>query len=166
MWMRISYAMYIRDLSLHKILDYLLIIVVNLKNKKRAFCCSRVVKTSKNIVVQCGLRDQLDVTLVIYLYLLYSLLNMFRATLCPSSGVDDLVVLFRCVAEPWLCRQSDSVGCLSVHWEALSTCAKCFPMDTRWPETCWANYKGDINISLKWHLVGLLIHIILKTIWY
>ena len=49
--------------------------------------------------------------LVIYLFLLYSLLNMFRATLCPSSGADDLVVYFRCVAEPWLCRQSDPVGC-------------------------------------------------------
>jgi len=59
--------------------------------------------------------------LVLYLFLLYRLLNMFRVTLCPSSGADDLVVFFRCVAEPWLCRQSDPVGCLSVHWEALST---------------------------------------------
>jgi len=32
-------------------------------------------------------------------------------------------------------------------------------MGTRWPEICWANYKGEINILLKWHLVGLLIHI-------
>jgi len=31
--------------------------------------------------------------LVLYLFLLYKLLNMFRATLCPSSGADDLVVL-------------------------------------------------------------------------
>ena len=46
---------------------------------------------------------------------------MFRATLCPSSGADDLEVFIRCVAEPWLCRQSDTVGCLSVHWEALNT---------------------------------------------
>ena len=30
--------------------------------------------------------------LVLYLFLLYKLLNMFRATLCPSSGADDLVV--------------------------------------------------------------------------
>ena len=37
--------------------------------------------------------------LVIYLFLLYSLLNMFRATMCPSSGADDLVVFFRCVVE-------------------------------------------------------------------
>ena len=61
--------------------------------------------------------------LVLYLFLLYWLLNMFRATLCPSSGADDLVVFFRCVAEPWLCRQSDP-ACLSIgkHF-------KCFPMD-------------------------------------
>ena len=30
--------------------------------------------------------------LVLYLFLLYKLLNMFWATLCPSSGADDLVV--------------------------------------------------------------------------
>jgi len=30
--------------------------------------------------------------LVLYLFLLYKLLNMFIATLCPSSGADDLVV--------------------------------------------------------------------------
>ena len=32
--------------------------------------------------------------LVLYLFLLYKLFNMFRATLCPSSGADDLVVFF------------------------------------------------------------------------
>ena len=32
--------------------------------------------------------------LVLYLFILYKLLNMFRATLCPSSGADDLVVFF------------------------------------------------------------------------
>ena len=35
--------------------------------------------------------------LVLYLFLSispYKLLNMFRATLCPSSGADDLVVFF------------------------------------------------------------------------
>jgi len=32
--------------------------------------------------------------LVLYLFLLHKLLNMFRATLCPSSGADDLVVFF------------------------------------------------------------------------
>ena len=28
-----------------------------------------------------------------YLFILYKLLNMFRATMCPSSGADDCVVL-------------------------------------------------------------------------
>ena len=33
--------------------------------------------------------------LVLYLFLLYKLLNLFRATLSPSSGADDLVIFFR-----------------------------------------------------------------------
>ena len=33
--------------------------------------------------------------LVLHLFLFYKLLNMFRATLCPSSGADDLEVFFR-----------------------------------------------------------------------
>ena len=74
------------------------------------------------------------------IFLFYRLLNMFRATLCPSSGADDLVVFFRCVAESWLCRQSDPVGCLSVHWEVRSTTSslsrQLLKMGTRWPETC------------------------------
>ena len=82
--------------------------------------------------------------LVIYLFLLYNLLNMFRATLCPSSGADDLVVFIRCVAEPWLCRQADPVGCFSVHWEALST--------------------TNCQYITKWHLVGLLFHIVIYII--
>jgi len=36
--------------------------------------------------------------LVLCLFLLYSLLNMFRATLCPSSGADDFEVFIRYVA--------------------------------------------------------------------
>jgi len=51
--------------------------------------------------------------LVFYLFLLYKLLNMFRATLRPSLGADDLVVFFAaCGVVPWLCRQSDPVGWL------------------------------------------------------
>jgi len=38
-------------------------------------------------------RNQLDVTLCYPLFLLYKLLNMSRATMCPSSGADDCVVL-------------------------------------------------------------------------
>ena len=58
--------------------------------------------------------------LVLYLFLLYKLLNMFRATLCPSSGADDLVVFFAGGVVPWLCRQSDPVGWLCVHWGVRS----------------------------------------------
>jgi len=39
------------------------------------------------------IRNQLDVTLCYPLFLLYKLLNMFRATMCPSSGAGDCVVL-------------------------------------------------------------------------
>jgi len=50
------------------------------------------------------------------LFLLYKLLNMFRATMCPSSGADDCVVLSpRVGIVPWLkegCqnRLADSVS--------------------------------------------------------
>ena len=50
------------------------------------------------------------------LFLLYKLLNMFLATMCPSSGADDCVVLSPCVGiVPWLqegCqnRLADSVS--------------------------------------------------------
>jgi len=52
--------------------------------------------------------------LVLYLFLLYKLLNMFRATLCPSSGADDLVVFLPHV----VCRgcvggQIRLAGCVS-----------------------------------------------------
>jgi len=62
--------------------------------------------------------------LVLYLFLSispYKLLNVFRATLCPSSGADNLVVFFACGVVLWLCRRSDPVSCLCVHWEVRST---------------------------------------------
>ena len=46
---------------------------------------------------------------------------MFRATLCSSSGADDLVVFFTCGVVPWLCRLSGPVGWLCVHWGVRST---------------------------------------------
>jgi len=54
--------------------------------------------------------------LVLYLFLLYKLLNMFRATLCPSSGADDLVVFLPRVVK---CRgcvggQIRLAGCVSI----------------------------------------------------
>ena len=53
--------------------------------------------------------------LVLCLFLLYRLLNMFRATLCPSSGADDLEVFIRCVAERGCVgSQIRLVACLSI----------------------------------------------------
>jgi len=69
--------------------------------------------------------------LVLYLFLLYRLLNMFRATLCSSSGADNLVVFFR-------------VWC-----NAVTLSRQLLRMGTRWPKTCWATYKGEINIILS-----------------
>ena len=51
--------------------------------------------------------------LVIYLFLLYSLLNMFRATLCPSSGAD--VVLS---ASQWTDKRPTGSDCLHSHGSA------------------------------------------------
>jgi hypothetical protein len=49
------------------------------------------------------IRNQLDVIYVLSLFLLYKLLNMFRATMCPSSGAGDCVVLTpRVGIVPWL----------------------------------------------------------------
>jgi len=50
-----------------------------------------------NKTVSVWIKNQLDVTLCYPLFLLYKLLNMFRATMCPSSGADDCVVLSPCV---------------------------------------------------------------------
>ena len=50
------------------------------------------------------------------LFLLYKLLNMFRATMCPSSGADDSVVLSPCFGiVPWLqeCCQNRLAGSVS-----------------------------------------------------
>jgi len=53
---------------------------------------------SARVVVQyvCSMwiRKPTRCHLVLYLFLLYKLLNMFRANLCPSSGADDLVIFF------------------------------------------------------------------------
>jgi len=43
---------------------------------------------------------------------------MFWATLFPSSGADDIVVFYRCVAEPWLCKQPTGSDCLHSHGSA------------------------------------------------
>ena len=72
--------------------------------------------------------------LVLCLFLLYRLLNMFRATLCPSSGADDLEVFIRCVAERGCVgSQIRLVACLSIGKHVTQVNGirhqKCFPMD-------------------------------------
>ena len=93
---------------------------------------------------------------------LHRLLNMFRATLCSSSGADDLEAFIRCVAEPWLCRQLDSVSCLSVHWEALNT----LNYDARstihqnWSYCSWFDVCWSLGlVGLEWYLCCRLKHI-------
>ena len=58
------------------------------------------------------------------LFLLYKLLNMFRATMCPSSGADDCVVLSPHVGiVPWLQEgcQNWSAGSVSIEEFVLWT---------------------------------------------
>ena len=66
-----------------------------------------------SIVIQYGIRNQPDVTLCYTLFLLYKLLNMFRATMCPSSGADDCVVLS-------LLTGSDSLPAATAQYQHLA----------------------------------------------
>jgi len=95
------------------------------------------------------IRNQLDVTLCYTLFLLYKLLNMFRATIYPSSGADDCVVLSPCVGVvPWLQEggQNRLAGSLSIE-EFVATAQhqhvaitlrshQLLKMGTWLPETC------------------------------
>ena len=59
-----------------------------------------------------------------HLFLLYKLLNMFRATTCPSSGADDCVVLSPHVGiVPWLQEgcQNRLAGSVSIEKFAVRT---------------------------------------------
>ena len=60
------------------------------------------------------IRNQLDVTFVLFLFLFYKLLNMFRATMCPSSGADECVVLSPRVGMCRGCRKAVKTG-----WKAV-----------------------------------------------
>ena len=84
------------------------------------------------------------------LFLLYKLLNMFRATMCPSSGADDCVVLSPRVGNVLFKQahyQHEAITLRSRHL---------LKMGTWLPETCWATCKGEIKDSTKGHLVGCL----------
>ena len=83
-------------------------------------------------------RNQLDVTLCYPLFLLYKLLNMFRATMCPSSGTDDCVVSSPLVGVvPWL-----QEGCQNRLAGSVSR------MDTLPPNTAQSSAPED------WHMVA------------
>ena len=117
------------------------------------------------------------------LFLLYKLLNMFRATMCPSSGDDDCIVLSPHVGivlwlqescQNWLAGSvsiripqwthylltgSDSLPAATAQHQhvAITLCShQLLKMVIRLPETCRATCKGEIKITQKWHLVGFL----------
>ena len=112
------------------------------------------------------IRNQLDVTLCYPLFLLYKFLNMFRATVCPSSGADDCVVLsprvgtVPCVhwgvrstiglrTPQWthyLLTGSDSLPAATAQYQHLVITLRSrqlLKMGTWLPETCWATFKGE-----------------------
>ena len=119
-------------------------------------------------------RNQLDVTLCYPLFLLYKLLNMFRATMCPSSGGDDCVVLSpRVGIGPWLqeaarCATNSqwthylltgsySLPATTAQYQHVTITLRSrhlLKMGTWLPEACWTTCKGEIKDNTKWHLVG------------
>ena len=84
------------------------------------------------------------------LFLLYKLLNMFRATMCPSSGADDCIVLIPHVGVmPWLQEgcQNRLAGSVSIEEFVAATAQhqhvaitlrshQLLKMGTWLPETC------------------------------
>ena len=107
------------------------------------------------------------------LFLFYKLLNMFRATMCPSSGADDCVMLSpRVGIVPWhyvlrppqrthyLLTGSDSLPAATAQYQhAVITLHSCqlLKMGTWLPETCWATCKGEIKdntwMTSSWFLI-------------
>jgi len=110
-------------------------------------------------------RNQLDVTMCYHLFLLYKFLNMFRATMCPSSGADDCVVLSprqntNTRTPQWthyLLTGSDSLPAATAQYQHVAITLRShqlLKMSTWLPETCSATCKGEIKDNTKWHLVG------------
>ena len=100
---------------------------------------------------------------------------MFRATLCPSSGADDLVVFFHvwCSASSYATHFPMDTQPANRIWlptqprhyttrEKIPLSRQLLKMGTRWPETCWATYQEQLirrnKYNTKWHLVGFLFH--------
>jgi len=105
---------------------------------------------------------------------------MFRATLCPSSGADDLVVFFHvwcsgCVGSATYFPMDTQVAnriwlpTQPRHYttrEKIPLSRQLLRMGTRWPETCWITYKEQLirrnKYNTKWHLVGFLFHTVIR----
>jgi hypothetical protein len=89
------------------------------------------------------------------------LLNMFRATMCSSSGADDCV-------HGWVRFTNPSMDALPTnrtwppfcshgtyqHKTITSRSRQLLMMGTWLPETCWATIRREIKEYKKWHLVG------------
>ena len=78
-------------------------------------------------------KNQLDVTFYILYFSSNSLLNMFRVTMCPSSGADDCVMLLPRVGMCRGCREVVKTG-----WQVVrpSRSRQLLMMGTWLPETC------------------------------
>ena len=161
---------------------------VNKKKKKNASLLCHLTTKSVHTVctsdvwltVHCNsvwIRNQLDVTLCYPLFLLYKLLNMFRATMCPSSGADDCVVLsprvgivlwlqnrlagsvsieeFVARTPQWthyLLTGSDSLTAATAQYQHVAITLRSrqlLKMGTWLPETCWATYKWENKVLHK-----------------
>ena len=106
-------------------------------------------------------------SLLCYLvFLLYKLLNMFRATMCPSSGADDCVVLsphvgiVPCLQEG--CQNQLAAGSVSIEEFVArrdNTTQSSAPVDGHMvARNMLSNFKGEIKGNTKVTTSWLLIH--------
>ena len=84
----------------------------------------REVKQEETIPLQCGIRNQLDVTQYYIYFFLFLLISCSTCFGPPCAHLQELTTqcyFSTCVVVPWLCRQIDPVSCLCVHWNVRST---------------------------------------------
>ena len=69
---------------------------------------------------ECGISNQLDVTQYYIYFFLFLLISCSTCFGPPCAHLQELTTywyFFTCGVVSWLCRQSDPVSCLCVHWE-------------------------------------------------
>jgi len=97
-------------------------------------------KVDRHKTLSVWIRNRLDVTLCYPLFLLYKLLNMFRATMCPSSWSDDCVVLSsRVGVVPWLqegCQNRFASSVSIEEFVATNSSMDTLPADRFWQPSC------------------------------